>query len=287
MELPLILVHGGAGDWKDDRIPIGVEHVENAARIGFQILLDGGSALDAAEQSTLYLESCGQLNAGRGATKNAEEQQELDAMIVNGENLTFGSVASIRGIENPISLARYIMEKTDYVFFTGDGALKQYRKMIDEGYRTESNQGEIKKSFDSSNSTADTVGCVVVDRKGRTAATSSTGGIRNKPLGRVGDSPVFGAGAFANEFAVASATGYGEHIMRVTLCRSVVSYIENGMDVQAAADRGIAFLIEKTKSEAGVIVADTRGNWGRSTNAKAMPTAIIRGEMKGLESYSK
>ncbi|MFW9921122.1 MAG: isoaspartyl peptidase/L-asparaginase, partial [Candidatus Thorarchaeota archaeon] len=274
LELPLVVVHGGAGDWKDEKIPIGVEHVEVAAKIGFQVLLDGGSVLDAAEQCTLYMESCGMLNAGRGATRNALDQQELDAMIIDGENLRFGSVASIRGIENPISLARYIMEKTEYVFFAGDGALAQYKNMIQEGYRQEVTQGVIEKPL--LPDTMDTVGCIIVDSKGRTAATSSTGGLKNKPLGRVGDSPVFGSGAFANDVGVASATGFGEHIMRVTLCRDVVSHIEHGMDVQLAADKGISFFSEKTKSEAGIIAADVKGNWGKSTNAKAMPVAIIR-----------
>jgi len=285
VNLPLIVVHGGAGDWKDEKIPIGVEHVERAALIGFKILTEGGSALDAAEQCTLHMESCGQLNAGRGATKNALEQQELDAMIIDGENLRFGSVASIQGIENPISLARYIMEETEYVFFAGEGAMEQYRNMIESGYRKESDVGILLKPFDSG--TADTVGCIVIDSKGRTAATSSTGGLKNKPLGRVGDSPVFGSGAYANERAVASATGYGEHIMRVTLSRDVVAYIENGVSVQDATDRGIQFLSEKTKSEAGIIAADVKGNWGKSTNAKAMPVAVIKQHINNLESYTR
>ncbi len=288
MNLPLIVVHGGAGDWKDEKIPIGIENVEIAARIGFQVLLDGGSALDAAEQCTLYMESCGKVNAGKGATLNALDQQELDAMIIDGEYLKFGSVASVRGVENPISLARYIMERTEYVFFAGEGALLQYENMIRDGYRAESGKGVIAKSFSSDTvDTVDTVGCVVVDKKGRTAATSSTGGIKGKPLGRVGDSPVFGSGAFANSIAVASATGYGEHIMRVTLSRDVVSHIEHGMDVQEATEKGIAFFVEKTSSEAGIIAADTKGNWGRATNAKAMPVATIIQNIRNLESYDR
>ncbi|UCH04924.1 MAG: isoaspartyl peptidase/L-asparaginase, partial [Candidatus Thorarchaeota archaeon] len=195
MGLPLIIVHGGAGAWKDDRIPIGMENVEKAARIGFQVLEQGGSALDAAEACTVFMESSGNLNAGAGARNNLDGVKELDAMIIDGSRLTFGSVAAVTGIQNPVSLARYIMEKTDYAFFAGDNARRVYDQMIAEGYREEAEKGVIRSP--SYYETNDTVGCVTVDSVGRIAATSSTGGISNKMPGRVGDSPVMGAGAFA------------------------------------------------------------------------------------------
>ncbi len=119
MILPMIVVHGGAGSWKDERIPIGIKHVEKAAEVGFDVLMDGGSVLDAAEACTIFMESCGNLNAGKGARPNQDGIFELDAMIVDGKNLQFGSVGAVVGIQNPISLARYIMEKTDYNFFCG------------------------------------------------------------------------------------------------------------------------------------------------------------------------
>ncbi|MFW9848683.1 MAG: isoaspartyl peptidase/L-asparaginase [Candidatus Thorarchaeota archaeon] len=285
MGLPLIVVHGGAGSWKDERIPIGIEHVENAAKIGFRSLLSGGSVLDASEMCTLYMERCGQLNAGRGATRNEDDEQELDAMICDGRSLSFGSVASVKNIQNPISLARYIMEKTDYSIIVGDGATKYYAKMIAEGYREEIEKGVIREPLllDS----CDTVGCIVVDEKGRMASTSSTGGIKNKAVGRVGDSPVFGSGAYANENGVASATGYGEHIMRVMLSREVVRLLEDGVNVQKSTDMAMELFIEKTGSEAGVIAADQHGNWGKSTNAKAMPVAVIKAKIDSLESFAR
>jgi beta-aspartyl-peptidase (threonine type) len=283
--LPLIVVHGGAGTWKDERIPIGIEHVEKAARIGFQALLSGRSVLDAAEACTLYMESCGQLNAGCGATKNEHDEQELDAMICDGQSLQFGSVASVRNIQNPISLARYVMEKSEYAIIAGEGAERYYAKMIEEGYREQIKHGVIKEPL--LPDTADTVGCVVIDEKGRMAATSSTGGIKKKSLGRVGDSPVFGSGAYANDIATASATGYGEHIMRVMLSREVVRMIESGESVQTSTDLGMKLFIEKTGSEAGVIAADAKGNWGKSTNAKAMPVAVIDTRMDSLISFDR
>jgi len=281
MQLPMIIVHGGAGAWKDERIPVGVKHVGKAAEVGFDVLLKHGSALDAAEACTIYMESCGFLNAGKGARPNLEGILELDAMIVDGKNLDFGSVAAVTGIQNPVSLARYIMEKTDFKFFAGDNAKKIYQKMIEEGYRRELESGII--DLDSSSPTGDTVGCIVVDKDGNIAATSSTGGIPNKAPGRVGDSPVMGAGAFANDVCGASATGYGEHIMRVVLSRMAVLYVEEGLDVMSAARKAMDMFERKTGSEAGIIVADKNGEYGYSTNAKAMPMAVVRKDIDHLE----
>ncbi len=282
--LPLVLVHGGAGSWKDERIPVGIEYVEKAAKVGFKVLINGGTVVDAAEACTLFMESSGNLNAGKGARPNLDGLQELDAMIIDGKNLQFGSVAAVTGIQNPISLARYIMEKTDFNFFAGQNAKKLYDKMIEEGYRQEVQSGVIENP--TLVTLGDTVGCIVVDIEGNIAATSSTGGIPEKLPGRVGDSPVMGAGAYANDLCGASATGWGEHIMRVVLSRMVVLYVEEGLDVMAAARKGIEMFQMKTASEAGIIVADRNGHYGYASNAKAMPVAAISGEIESLVSYT-
>lgn len=284
MKLPMIIVHGGAGSWKDEKIPIGIEYVEEAAREGFEVLTKGGSAIDAAEACTLFMESCGSLNAGKGARLNQDGLLELDAMIVDGRNLQFGSVGAIIGIQNPISLARYIMEKTDYSFFAGENAKKLYDRMIEEGYRQEIEIGIVEMPNISPG--GDTVGCIVVDADGNISATSSTGGIPKKLPGRVGDSPVMGAGAYANDVCGASASGWGEHIMRVVLSRMTVLYVEEGLDVMSAAKKGMDMFEDKTGSEAGIIVVDNEGNFGYSTNAKAMPIAVISGKIDNLESHA-
>ena len=284
MVLPLVIVHGGAGSWKDERLPIGQDFVIKAAKIGFACLEAGGTALDAAEACTAFMESCGQLNAGKGARPNQDGVLELDAMIVDGANLDFGSVAAIVGIENPVSLARYIMEKTDYSFFAGANAYRIYEQMISEGYRKEKAAGVVEVPFDAD--TSDTVGCVVVDKLGNIAATSSTGGIPKKAPGRVGDSPVMGAGAYANDCCGASATGYGEHIMRVVLSRLTVFHVEDGSSPMEAAQKGMNLFEQKTGSEAGIIVADAKGAWGYATNAKAMPVAVIAGDASKLTSFT-
>jgi beta-aspartyl-peptidase (threonine type) len=285
MSLPMIIVHGGAGNWKDERIPIGMEYVEKAARVGFEVFEKEGSALDAAEACTVFMESCGQLNAGLGARANLDGVRELDAMIVDGGTLSFGSVAAVCDIQNPVSLARYIMEETDYAFFAGNNANRIYQQMISEGYREEQEPGVIKPHFEVVG--ADTVGCVAVDSKGNIAATSSTGGISKKLPGRVGDSPVMGAGAFANEICGATATGWGEHIMRVTLTRMAVLYVEQEIDIQKAAEKAMDLFQTKTGSEAGLVMADKNGNWSKATNAKAMPTAVIVGHLGNISSYTK
>ena len=278
--LPTIIVHGGAGDWKDERIPIGMEFVGKAAQVGFTTLMNGGSALDAAEACTLFMENCGELNAGKGSRPNEDGTLELDAMIIDGNNLDFGSVAAVSGVQNPISLARYIMEKTDYKFFAGPNAKRIYDEMIAQGYRREEAPGIIREISRAQG--ADTVGCIVVDSKGRIAATSSTGGISKKKPGRVGDSPVMGSGAYANSQCAASATGYGEHIMRVVLSKMVTLYVEEGIDPMKAAQKGIEMFEKTTGSEAGIIVADMAGHIGYTTNARAMPVAIIQGELKNM-----
>jgi beta-aspartyl-peptidase (threonine type) len=154
--------------------------------------------------------------------------------------------------------------------------------MIESGYRKASNSGSIEAPILSDN-TADTVGCIVIDSKKRVAATSSTGGISNKKPGRVGDSPVIGSGAYATNKCAASATGYGEHIMRVVLSHGVVSDIEHGKSPMTAAKRGIRMFGKKTGSEAGIITADTSGKFGFATNAKAMPITVIRGTLKNIK----
>ncbi|MFX1331000.1 MAG: isoaspartyl peptidase/L-asparaginase family protein [Promethearchaeota archaeon] len=285
MRLPMIIVHGGAGDWKDERIPIGMEYVERAATVGFRVFEKGGTAIDAAEACTVFMESCGQLNAGQGARANLDGVKELDAMIVDGPNLAFGSVAAVTNIQNPVSLARYIMEKTDYAFFAGSNANRIYKQMISEGYREEREPGVISPIFEIEG--ADTVGCVAVDSNGNIAATSSTGGISNKLPGRVGDSPVMGAGAYANEICGATATGWGEHIMRVTLTRMAVLYVEQGLDIQSAADKAMNLFEIKTGSEAGLVMADRNGNWSRATNAKAMPTAVVLESQDNISSFTE
>lgn len=277
MKLPLIVVHGGAGSWDEEKLKKAVPHVEKAAKIGYNLLTSGHSALDAAEACTTYMENCGSLNAGIGARPNSDGIRELDAMIIDGFNLQFGSVAAIADIQNPTALARYIMEKTDHNFFAGGNAKRLYDEMITSGYRQPDKEDVIRPI--PVKGVSDTVGCVSVDKKERIAATSSTGGIKEKVPGRVGDSPIFGAGAYANRICGASATGYGEDIARTLLCRMAVLQVEEGKDLRVALLNTMDDFEKVTKSEAGIIIADKEGNYATLTNAKAMPICMISAEL--------
>ncbi|NWF95793.1 MAG: isoaspartyl peptidase/L-asparaginase [Candidatus Thorarchaeota archaeon] len=283
-DLPMIVVHGGAGAWKDERIPQGVDAVREAATVGFRVLKNGASALDAAEVCTVFMEASGKLNAGVGATRNIDDEIELDAMIVDGWTLKSGSVMAVKGIQHPVSLARYVMERTEHMQFAGDGVYKLYQRMIDEGYRKELGVGVTALPPLTSSAASDTVGCITVDTKGRIACTSSTGGISKKMAGRVGDSPVFGAGAYANKTGGATATGQGEHIIRVLLSRMAVLYMEHGDDAMTSAVKAMDLFVRETHSEAGLIVADRHGSFGASTNAKAMPVTVIQGSLDRMRS---
>ncbi len=279
----MIIVHGGAGDWKEDKLVAAAPEVERAARVGFQILKSGGSSLDAAEACTLHMEGCGKLNAGVGARPNQDGIQELDAMIIDGVNLKSGAVMAVTGIRHPISLARFAMEKTSHSQFAGEGVKKLYEKMLAEGYRKETAPGVTSSPFGAQG--GDTVGCVAIDSNGHIAATSSTGGIPDKMAGRVGDSPIFGAGAYADDICGATATGWGEHIIRVLLCKTVVSYVEDGMEPPTAARKGIELLRSKTGSQAGVVIADGKGRYGLAMNTKAMPVVVISSRITNLKRY--
>ncbi len=284
--LPMIIVHGGAGSWRDERIGPGLETVTAAARHGFAVLKKTGSVLDAVEACTVFMEASGRLNAGVGATKNTDNEAELDAMIVDGRLLKSGAVMAVKGIRHPISLARYVLERTSHSQFAGDGLQKLYRQMVEEGYRREVETGVTVLPFNTdAGVTADTVGCIAVDIDGNIACTSSTGGISQKMPGRVGDSPIFGAGAYANRVCGATATGQGEHIIRMLLCRTIVLHVEQGESPQRAAERGIELLVKETGSEAGVIVADRLGEYGVCTNAKAMPVTVIQKSESHLKAF--
>ncbi len=275
MTVPAIVVHGGAGAWSDDRLEAAKVYVRAAALRAWEVLRAGGTAVDAAEACTMYLESCGGVNAGVGARRNLDGMQELDAMIIDGTALSFGAVAAVTNMYNPICIARYVMDKTPHSFFAGPGAERLYYEMVNNDYRQEVVPGIIKRPDIGPPPSGDTVGCVVVDSEGRVAATSSTGGTAKKMPGRVGDSPVFGAGAYADELCGVSATGRGEDIMRVTLSRTVALFVQQGEPVSDAASHGLEVLLEKTDSRAGVIVIDRDGEVGWATTTKAMPVAAV------------
>ena len=228
-----IALHGGAGQSPQEDTAKAVEaSLAKALDIGVGVLKQGGTSLDAVEQVIRYLEDDPLFNAGKGAVFNEVKKHELDASIMNGKTLGCGAVAGVRTVQHPISLARLVMEKTEHVLLMGDGAEKFADEMGDKVKRVENSwfstdkrakeleRAQQKKDGKQANNAGvdlyhSTVGCVALDTHGNLAAGTSTGGRTNKKLGRVGDSPIIGAGNYANNVTCAiSCTGTGEQFIR-------------------------------------------------------------------------
>ncbi len=272
MKRPLVFIHGGATRFKEEFHNDIIKAVERAAKIGFCTLERGGSGLDAAEAAIRSLEATTLFTAGKGAEPNLIGDVELDSMIMDGNRLESGAVMAVKGITHPISLARYVLERTPVMQIAGDSASWLYRQMIDEGYRDEEFSGDTKGPSISEG--CDTVGCIVVDKLGRITSASSTSGWRGKLPGRVGDSAIIGAGVYANEVAGASCTGKGEQILRIVMGRMAVYYVEEGFSVVDSCNKIMRVLREKTTGQAGLIMADKNGNVGLGFDTPHMPIAI-------------
>jgi L-asparaginase / beta-aspartyl-peptidase len=269
-----IIVHGGAGHFLDSEYPLAEAACREAVESARAILVAGGSALDAVEAATRVLESAPVLNAGYGATINSDGEIELDALIQDGDTQAFGAVTGIRRIEHPVTLARWIMERTKHHFIAGDGAERfaeaQGMELVDPASLLTERQ--IKGEH------ADTVGAVAVDAQGRMAVAVSTGGVRGKMPGRVGDSPVVGSGTYADsQIGGACATGTGEGIMRSILSFRAVEFMTE-FNVQSAADVAIRLFTERYQGDGGIIMLDKSGKVGISHNTEHMPVAWLAGD---------
>lgn len=229
-----IALHGGAGQSPKDESAAAVEaSLAKALDIGVNVLKQNGASLDAVEQVIRYLEDDPLFNAGRGAVFNAAGQHELDASIMDGKTLGCGGVAAVRTVRHPITLARLVMDQTKHVLLTSDGAEKfademggKIERVENSWFSTEKRKRELERSQRASDGKKQahiapsslyhsTVGCVALDSHGNLAAGTSTGGRTNKKFGRVGDSPIVGAGTYANNATCAvSGTGLGEQFIR-------------------------------------------------------------------------
>lgn len=269
---PTIFVHGGATDFQEKYHSSIDDAIRRAATRGYCALDKGGSALDGVETAIWELEETDLFTAGRGACQNLNGEIEVDAIMMDGSRLQSGAVMAVKDIIHPISLARYVLERTQVMQIVGEGGNALYKQMVSEGYRKEStgNRTRIPKIAEG----CDTVGCVAIDSSGRLAAGSSTSGWPGKLPGRVGDSPIIGAGVYANETAAVCCTGKGEQILRVTLAREAVFHREHGLSPQDACDRAMRTLRERTTGEAGLIMLDSSGQIGLAFDTSHMPVAI-------------
>lgn len=287
-----IAIHGGAGTLvKGMMTPEKEKSYKEALQValdhGYAILEQGGTSLSAVEGAVRQLEDSPLFNAGKGSVFTATETHEMDASIMDGKTLQAGAVSLISGIKNPVSLAREVMDKTEHVFLAGSGAM-EFAKEI--GYKTEPssyfydefrhNQWlEIKDtdSFQLDHSTQKdskfgTVGAVALDTEGNIAAATSTGGMTNKKFGRVGDSPMIGAGNYANnETCAVSCTGSGEYFIRGVVAYDVSCLMEHkGLPLQEATKEVIQQRIMKIGGDGGLIAIDTQGNISLEFNTEGM-----------------
>lgn len=296
-----LVIHGGAGIIERDRLSAGKEAaireaLDRALQAGSAVLACGGNALDAVEAAACSLEDDPHFNAAHGAVFTYEGRIELDAAVMEGRKRAAGAVAAVTRTKNPVRLARAVMERSDHVFLSGEGAdefslsmglqqeepsyfeTTERRRQLDELKRRDVSAFDVDLKYG-------TVGAVALDSHGHVAAATSTGGLTGKRWDRIGDSPVIGAGTYADDLAGAvSATGAGEYFIRSAAAHEICARIRmKGEDAQAAADAVIAE-VEALGGSGGVIVVTPDGGWAYSFNTPGMyrGTASPEGRSVGI-----
>lgn len=290
----VVVIHGGAGNITRNNIPISAqkqyrEALQNALIKAQKVLDKNGSACDAVEAAIMYLEDSPLFNAGKGAVLNAEGLPELDASIMDGKTLNAGAVAGIQNTKNPIRAARLVMEKSAHVMLSGKGAgafaKKHGLQSVTKNYfftkRNLRFYRQRKQDKTKTDSIKGTVGCVVLDRHGNLAAGTSTGGMSYKLSGRIGDSPIIGAGNYANNQTCAvSCTGHGEFFIRHVVAYDLSALMEyKNLTINGAATAIIHNKLKQVKADGGLIAVDKNGNIAIEFNTAGM----FRGYLKENE----
>lgn len=252
--------------------------LERALDAGHKVLARGGTSLDAVSAAVTALEDDALFNAGRGAVYNAAGKHELDASIMDGATLRAGAVAAVSRIRNPVLAARAVMEKSSHVLLVGKGAEHFARQhglhlVSSRHFHTDARLAALKKGLKRHHGT---VGAVALDRRGDLAAATSTGGYTGKLPGRVGDSPLIGAGTYAdNSSCAVSGTGWGEAFMRVALAHEVSARIRHLDEGLMQASRAALRMLARVKGDGGLIAVDRRGNIAMPFNSKGMLRACV------------
>ena len=279
-----LLIHGGAGVMRRAEMTPEMDAayragLNEALAAGSNVLAAGGDALDAVQAAVLVLEDNPNFNAGKGAVLTREGVAELDSSIMDGRNRKAGAVAQVRTVKNPIRMARYVMDKTDRVMFAGpdvdEMAAKAGLEIVPPEYfitprRLEALKRAMAGTFEPMDRYG-TVGAVAMDAKGNLAAATSTGGMNAKPPGRVGDSPIIGAGTYADNASCAvSATGDGEYFIRASVARMICARVQmQGMSAEAAA-KATLDEVQAMGGTGGVIVLSHDGSVALSMNTEGM-----------------
>ncbi len=291
------MVHGGAWAIPDDAVEQHRRGVLAGLEQGWARLRDGGSAVDAVQEAVQVLEDDPTFDAGTGSMLNLEGHVELDAIVVRGQDLEAGAVAAVRRIKNPIALARKVLENSEHVLLVGAGAGRFAREQgIEEIAEEDLLVGRERQRLEEwkrhghkaeryfRGPSRGTVGAVALDAGGHLAAATSTGGTPGKYPGRVGDSPLLGCGCYCDDRAGgASATGYGESLLRATLCRDAARMMEDGMSAADSASASIARLKSRFNGHGGVILIDRDGRIGHAHNT---PRMALAGRREGQEPFS-
>ena len=300
-----IVIHGGAGtilkkNMTQEREAAYKTKLEEAIRIGYSILENGGSSLDAVEKTINVMENSPLFNAGKGSVFTNEETNEMDASIMDGRTLNAGASAGTRTVKNPINLARVVMDDSPHVLLSGSGA-EQFAKeknleIVDRDYFYSENRmrslQRIKKSeeveldhngkttfYDSyiRDSKFGTVGCVALDKKGNIAAGTSTGGMTNKRWGRIGDAPIIGAGTYANNNTCGvSSTGHGEYFIRAAVAYDISALMDyKELTLEEASKEVIQNKLKDLGGTGGIIALDKNGNITMEFNTPGMYRASM------------
>lgn len=275
-----IVIHGGAGGMTRENLTPELEKQYResllvAMNTGKKILAEGGSSLDAVEQTIRTMEDNPLFNAGKGAVFTHEGRNELDAAIMDGSNLAAGAVAGVTDIKNPITAARKVMTNSPHVMLAGQGASQfakeQGLEIVPPSYfYTEKQFNALQEMLKKEKN--GTVGCCALDKNGNLAAGTSTGGMTGKRYNRIGDSPIIGAGTYANNSTCAvSATGHGEYFIRWTVAHDISALMEyKGLTLREASELVINDKLVKAGGSGGVICLDKSGNVSMSFNSSGM-----------------
>lgn len=278
-------MHGGAWATPEGELEAHRIGVHRASMTGFEILLTEGSALDAVQKAVEFLEADPTFNAGRGSVLNSRGEVELDAAVMEGSELKAGAVACVGRILHPVALAREVLESSDHVMLSGEGALEFARsrgiplcepqELVVERER-ERYLRASRAATSPSSAPADTVGAVACDTVGRLAAASSTGGTFLKHPGRIGDSPIIGAGLYADDRrGAAASTGQGEAILRMVMAFRAVEAMSSGIGPSEAAQQAIRALESRGRGRGGIILVDPKGELGYAFNTPHMAHAYL------------
>ena len=292
----VLVIHGGAGtilkkNMTPEREKQYIDKLSEVLKVGEEVLKNGGTSLDAVTKAIVIMENSPLFNAGKGAVFTAEGENEMDASIMDGSNLKAGAVGGISNVKNPILVARAVMENTVHVMLAGEGALEFAKaeglEIVDSGYffterRWNSYLKAKEKASQNTDEKSGTVGAVALDKHGNLAAATSTGGMTYKMKGRIGDTPIIGAGNYAdNNTCAVSGTGHGEYFMRNLVAYEVSALMKyKNLSLKAAADKVIHGYLNDQGGTGGLIAVSKLGEIATTFNTAGMYRGYLTSEGK-------